>query len=32
MKRIDVDKNIFDKLDSDVTRFSRLGKVMIMGD
>ena len=29
MKRNDVDKNIFDKLDSDVTRFS---KVMIMGD
>ena len=32
MKRTDVDKNIFHKLDSDVIRFSRVGKVMIMGD
>ena len=32
MKRTDVDKNIFHKLDSDVIRFSRVGKVMIMSD
>ena len=32
MKRNDVDKSIFDKLDSYVFRVGRLGKVMIMGD
>ena len=32
MKRTDVGKNIFHKLYSDVIGFSRVGKVMIMGD
>ena len=32
MKRNDVDKSMFDKLDSYVFRVGRLGKVVIMGD